>query len=233
MKNGQLWILLISDMMRQTSVFVLSGMLGYFFTFAVGNFSMMSTGLFINSLAACLGAFFVGPGIARRIGKKNSSILSGLLACAAYLVLALFAKDNWIIYISCTAFAALGLSIVGSVGINLYLDAGEYQLYKTGKDNRPFVMSLQTVPMKIGMTLSGSIVAAILYQAGYVQHEGAAATMDNPLRMVFLTGMLASVLYGLSALLVSSFKINEEKSREYAAANDKAMKERKQQTTSK
>ena len=57
--------------------------------------------------------------------------------------------------------------------------------------------------------------------------------MDNPLRMVFLTGMLASVLYGLSALLVSSFKINEEKSREYAAANDKAMKERKQQTTSK
>ncbi len=233
LKNGQLWILLISDMMRQTSVFVLSGMLGYFFTFAVGNFSMMSTGLFINSLTACLGAFFVGPRIARRIGKKNASILSGLLACVAYLVLALFAKDNWIIYISCTAFAALGLSIVGSVGINLYLDAGEYQFYKTGKDNRPFVMSLQTVPMKVGMTLSGSIVAAILYQAGYVQHEGAAATMDNPLRMVFLTGMLASVFYGLSSLLVSTFKINEEKSKEYAAANDRTMKERKQQITSK
>lgn len=226
LKNGQLWILLTSDVLRQTSVFVLSGMLGYFFTFAVGDFSMMSKGLLINSLAACAGAFFVGPHIARRIGKKNASILSASIACAAYLILAIFAKDNWIIYIGCTAAAALGLSIVGSVGINLYLDAGEYQFYKTGKDNRPFVMSLQTVPMKIGMTLSGSIVAAILYQAGYVQHEGAAATMSDPLRMVFLTGILTAILYGVSALLVSAFKINEEKSKEYAAANDRTAKER-------
>ncbi|WP_187374427.1 MFS transporter [Murimonas intestini] len=228
LKNGQLWILLITDILRQTSVFVLSGMLGYFFTFAVGDFTMMSNGLLINSLAACAGAFFVGPYIARRIGKKNSSILSAGIACIAYLILAFFAKDNWIIYISCTAFAALGLSIVGSVGINLYLDAGEYQFYKTGKDNRPFVMSLQTVPMKIGMTLSGSIVAAILYEAGYVQHEGAAATMSDPLRMVFLTGMLVAILYGLSAILVSAFKINEEKSKEYAAENDRTLKERMQ-----
>lgn len=226
LKNGQLWILLLTDMLRQTSVFVLSGMLGYFFTFAVGDFSMMSNGLLINSIAACVGAFFVGPYIARRIGKKNSSILSAAIACIAYLILAFFAKDNWILYIGCTATAALGLSIVGAVGINLYLDAGEYQLYKTGKDNRPFVMSLQTVPMKIGMTLSGSIVAAILYESGYVQHEGAAATLSDPLRMVFLTGMLAAVLYGLSVVLVSTFKINEKKSKEYATANDVTMKTR-------
>ena len=31
----------------------------------------------------------------------------------------------------------------------------------------------------------------------------------------------------------STFKINEEKSKEYAAANDRTMKERKQQITSK
>ncbi|MEG0913781.1 MAG: MFS transporter [Oscillospiraceae bacterium] len=230
LKNGQLWVLLLTDIMRQTSVFVLSGMLGYVFTFAVGDFKMTSTGLLINSLAACGGAFFVGPYVARRIGKKNSSILSAVIASAAYFVMAFFAKDNWIIYISCTAIAALGLSVVSAVGINLYLDAGEYQFFKTGKDNRPFVMSLQTVPMKVGMTLSGSIVAAILYYAGYQQHAGAAATMSEPIKMVFMTGLIAGVLYGLSALLVSTFKINEEKSKEYAAANDKTMKERMQKS---
>lgn len=226
LKNSQLWILLIADILRQSAVFVLSQMIGYFFIFQAGDYLLTSKGLFIQSIAACVGAFFIGPPLAKRLGKKNSVIVSGVICVCSYFALAFLAKDNWQIYIACTSTAAVGLSLLGAVGIQLYLDAGEYQLYKTGKDNRPYVMSLQTVPMKVGMMVSSPIVAKILYLSGYQKNVGAAATMSDPMKMVLLIGLIPGAMYLVYVILMSAFKITESKSKEYAAANHQMLAER-------
>lgn len=226
LKNGQIWILLIADTLRQLAVFVLAGMLGYFFIFAVGDVIRMSDGALIQSICSCIAAFFIGPPLVKKLGKKNSCIISAGVAAAAYFTLAFVAKNNWIIYIACTSTAVIGLSMLGAVGLQLYLDAGEYQLYKTGKDNRSYVMSLQLVPMKIGMMLSASVVAKILELSGYVQNADGTNTMTDPIKMVFLIGIIAGGLYVMYLIIMSFFKISEEKSKEYAAANQKALRER-------
>lgn len=50
----------------------------------------------------------------------------------------------------------------------LYLDAGEYFLYKTGKDTRAIAASLASPPMKIGMTVGNTLGLALLSAIGFV-----------------------------------------------------------------
>jgi Na+/melibiose symporter-like transporter len=185
----------------------------------------MSDGLMVQSICSCIGAFFVGPKLAKRLGKKRACITSGIAAAASYLTLAFVGTEGWYYYIACTSFAALSLSLLGSVGIQLYLDAGEYQLFKTGKDNRPYVMSLQMVPMKFGMMISAPVVAQILRFSGYEQPAGAPPTMSDPDHMVLLIGIICASLAAAYFLILSTFKITEEKSKEYAAANQARLAE--------
>ncbi|MEG2259377.1 MAG: MFS transporter [Oscillospiraceae bacterium] len=91
-------------------------------------------------------------------------------------------------------------------------------MYKTGKDNRTFAMSLMSVPMKIGMAISSVVIAWILTTCGYQAATGIA----DPSKFVMIAGMLPGALYGISGVLMFLFKINEQKSREYAESNQKA-----------
>ena len=220
LKNVQLWIVLVADILRQTAVFVLSAMLSYYFIYHVGDYVKMSDGLLIQSVCSCTAAFTVGPWLAKRLGKKRACIASGVVAAVAYTAIILIGKESWYHYIACTSIAAMGLSMLGTVGIQLYLDVGEYQLFKTGQDNRPYVMSLQMVPMKVGMMLSAPIVAWMLKQAGYRQYEGGMPpTMADPGHMILLIGGIAAALYGAYVLMMLLFGINEEQSKRYAAEN--------------
>ncbi|MEG0914017.1 MAG: MFS transporter [Oscillospiraceae bacterium] len=217
LKNGQILLLLAVDIMRMTGMFTISAVMTYYYSYIAGDFSLMTVALTVQSIAALFGAIVMPP-VAAKIGKKHSSIISGIVAGLAYVVLGLFGQNHWMIYVACSAVAALGLAIVGSCGSNLYLDAAEYQLYKTGKDNRTFAMSLMSVPMKIGMAISSVVIAWILTTCGYQAATGIA----DPSKFVMIAGMLPGALYGISGVLMFLFKINEQKSREYAESNQKA-----------
>jgi Na+/melibiose symporter-like transporter len=107
-------------------------------------------------------------------------------------------------------------AIINSCGVNLYLDCGEYQLFKTGKDNRTFTMSMLGVGIKVGFVLSSVVVTLILEFSGY---DGATASVANVGMMVLLLGGIPAGLNLLYTVLMLFYCITEEKSREYAAAN--------------
>jgi len=81
------------------------------------------------------------------------------------------------------------------------------------------------VPMKIGMMLSAPIVAQILRFSGYQQPVGAPPIMSDPDHMVLLIGILCAALNAAYFIILSAFRITEEKSKEYATANQARMAE--------
>jgi len=226
LRNSQIWVLLIASTLTMTSLLLVSAIQIYYFQYSIGNVNMQPVSATIMAIVSCAAAFIMAP-VARKIGKRNSAITTALFGTVCMALIGLFAHQNVWFFIVVSAISGFGAAIVGTVGVNLFLDAAEYQLYKTGKDSRAFVMSLYNIPMKIGLALSAPIAAFILTESGFVQEtvDGALATsMSNPQLFVRWFGLLQAAIYLVSVFMYAFlYKISDAKAAEYAAENQRRM----------
>jgi Na+/melibiose symporter-like transporter len=220
LKNPQMIILLLADALRWTSMMTIMGVGMYYYSYVVKNPGMMTIALTVQSVIGLVMAFILAP-LARKLGKKNSAVTTGIVTTAAYFALGFtaFRGGPWV-FMAFSWVAYASQLLINSCGVNLYLDCGEYQLYSSGKDNRTFVMSLYGIGIKIGFMLSSVVIAFMLSQAGYNAAD-ALNPLPNPDRFVLLLGLIPGILNGVYTLLMCFYGITEEKSRLYAEENHK------------
>jgi Na+/melibiose symporter-like transporter len=222
LKNPYIWLLVIGGIGAQVAMFTLSPLSAYFFTYSLGNLNLMAVSRTVSSSLG-LGVAFVAPLVVKKIGKRNSAMLSTFGAAVCYALTALFANGNFLVYIILASLLLVINSPLGSVGVNLWLDAAEYQLHKTGRDSRPFIMSLNSITMKIGQMISSFTYAWVLSFAGF---DTATSTLD-PQKLVWGMYGLLTAAYLFVSLMYLLFNITEAKSKELAAANHKMLEERR------
>jgi len=214
LKNPSVLLLLVVDVLRRVAANAVSVGAPYYYRYSAGDMSYMSLSGFVAGIVGFIAAVIAVP-IARKIGKKNSSVFSGVVPALLYIAAALFTDNNPILYIAIASGVTIGLAVVNTWGVNLYLDAAELQLYKTGEDNRPFIMSLANVPTKFGFIFSGPLLALLLGLSGYE-----ANSMSDTSGFVFWLGIIPAVLYLLSSLLIwFGYRINDAEAAEAAAEN--------------
>jgi Na+/melibiose symporter-like transporter len=218
LRNGQLLLLFLADSLRWAAYISLSAVAAYYFSYVAQNMALLTVALTAQSVAGFTGSV-AGRPIATKLGKKNSGIVTGIF-CAAFLaVLTVWGEASAYVYIVCVSGVFFFIGIIGAWGANLYLDCGEYQLYKTGKDNRTFTMGFYGISAKVGFILSSTAIAILLELSGY---NGAANTVANVRLMVLLIGGILGGFYLLYALGMLFYGITDEKSREYAEHNHQA-----------
>ena len=226
LRNLQIWVLLIANTLTMTTILLVSSVQIYYFQYSVGDVDMQPVSATIMAVVGCVAAFTMAP-VARKIGKKTSAITSALFGVVCMALIGFFAHQNVWFFIVMSAVNGFGAAIVGTVGVNLFLDAAEYQLYKTGKDSRAFVMSLYNIPMKIGLAVSTPIAAYMLTTSGYLQEtiNGVLVTsMSNPRLFVWWFGLLLAAIQLVVVLMyVFMYKITDAKALEYAAENQKRL----------
>ena len=106
--------------------------------------------------------------------------------------------------------------------VTMYLDCGEYFLWKTGKDTRAIATGLASPPMKIGMALGGSIGLYLLGATGYVAGFTPTAAWVSEFMMV--TFQVPAFVYLLAALIVAvMYKIKDADVAKYAQENQERM----------
>jgi Na+/melibiose symporter-like transporter len=221
-RNPYIWLLLFANVMVQVAMFTLSPLSAYFFTYSIGNMNLMAVSRTAMSLLG-LGVAFLAPRVVRKMGKRNSALFSTFCNSLVYVAMALFSGGNFYVYLALTLAFSMINGPIGSVGINLWLDAAEYQLYKTGRDSRPFIMGLTGITMKIGQMISSFTYAAILTFANF---DTATSTLNAPKLVWGMYGFLAAC-YALTALAYLLFNINDAKAKEYADHNHRVMEEKK------
>ena len=226
LKNGQIVLLMFADTLRSAVLMSIAGLNAYVFRYVVQNMALMTTYLTISSAVGILVAFAARP-ISAKLGKKNSALLSGAIGSIMYISLGLFGGTNPVLYTVFVVGAAAGIMIITSCGVNLYLDCAEYQLFKTGQDNRTFAMSMIGVTVKLGFVASSVIVSAFLEFAGY---DSATQTMSDPAMLIRSMGLIFGGCYVLYFVLMLFYKITEDKSREYAEHNHRVAQERAKAT---
>lgn len=172
---------LFSDIFRFTGYYVLMGISVYQCTYVLDDMSAMGLVLTISGLTCVLGNY-LAPYFVKKIGgrKKNVQVFGGLTGLFGLLIV--FFGKTVAGFVTCLSVSFFFMSFIDSVDYAMYMDAGEYQLYKTGEDVKPFFISMYGIAVKISSALSavfiGLILKGISYQAGMTL-SGAGRTQLN------------------------------------------------------
>jgi Na+/melibiose symporter-like transporter len=223
-KNPAVWMLVIASVIAQISGFTLSSFNSYYFTYVLEDINLLAV---VNTAVSYLGlvVVFVSPPIAKKLGKKNSYIISFMGNVIGYALIVFLGFQNFPVFLAGRLIVRLTGGPSGAVGINIWGDAAEYQLFKTGRDSRPFIMSLNSLMMKIGQFVSSFTYAAILT---YTEYEalGDGKASVNVSKMHYGVQGFMLVSYVLILICYILFPVSEAKSQEYINANKKMLEER-------
>ncbi|WKY48943.1 MFS transporter [Eubacteriaceae bacterium ES3] len=219
--NSQLVVLIIVFSCVYTGMFLLNGVMAYYFTYVLGDFMLMTITLTVNTLFGFIASVFI-PRIGLKLGKKRAMVVGlgiyGIMSC----MITFFAAESFPIYIAISVVNIMAMYLFNSFGVNYMLDAGEYGFYTTKKDNRAVAMSMFNLPIKIGLALGGAIGAFGLAWAGY--EVGAEISPDFISKFMIILGIApgAIALFG-AVVMFFGYKISDEDAAMYAAENAKAM----------
>ena len=198
----------------------------YYFQYSIGNLMWQATAGTIGGFAT-LGFAIICPMFARRIGKKNSFIFQYVWLSLCYLFMMFFADGNVWVYIIIFGIVGLGNSMAMTWGVILWLDAAEIQLHEKGVDNRPFVMAVSNIPIKIGFIASGPVVAFLLNNSGYqVDSAGVGSLASTQMFMYVWLGIVVALYILAGIIFFFGYNTSEQYAAECAAANAAADEER-------
>ena len=227
--NPQFVVVLLAGALVSSQQQAVNQFNAYYFRYSVGNMNLLAFAGTIST-AVGLGAALVMPPIARKLGKKRSAVVAMLVQFAANIVIMFWTdartyQHALTVKIIANAVAMIGNSILLAWGANLFLDTAEYQLWKTGKDTRPFILTFQGFPVKIAMLVAAPVAAYVLPASGFDQ---ATLTMANTNTLCWWIGFIPCIGFGIAFLLYQfAYKISDQQAKEYAEHNRRVMEERK------
>jgi Na+/melibiose symporter-like transporter len=198
-RNPYVWVLFLRGLLAQVGTFTMYGLNAYFFTYSLGNINFMALNNTIGSWLG-LGVVILAPQIAKRLGKKRSVLIAALSSFLVNCTYAVFAHGNFPLFLTMSILNRIFMGPSSVIGVNQWIDAADYQYYKTGRDSRPFIMSLSTIGMKVGQLLSSFTYAWVLIFCNFVSLGQGQVEMDVPRLVLGMFGFQA-IQTGISLLI--------------------------------
>lgn len=165
--NRQLLLLIGGDTAVSLGLFSITTLTVYYFKYVTQNVAWMSPFTLFMGIFTFLSAA-IAPMAANKLGKKNTYLLAAVWYIIGNIALRLFGASSPYIYIAICGLTAL----IGAMGFSIrqamYMDTAEYGHYKSGKDASAFIMSMYTLPVKIGIALATTIAGYGLAMIGYI-----------------------------------------------------------------
>jgi len=207
-KNPPLWGLMMAEVFRNSYVLILTAFAYYYFKYVLNEFTLLSFFILAISVARLSGTL-VASWVGNRIGKRTTYWLSLVLAAAGFGQAIFFSENVWgFTAVFCIA-SMLGI-VAGSMSSVLFSDTVVYGEWKTGRNNRAFIMSLQSLTIKLAIFIRAGVVAlglpAIGFKANALPMEG----VVDGIRSIMIFAPAAAC--AVSALIFFlGYRIDEEK----------------------
>jgi GPH family glycoside/pentoside/hexuronide:cation symporter len=235
--NDQLLTYTVVSTISSISMFTILPLGVFYYMYVLQNMMLMPVGLTISTLFGVVAAM-IGPVIGKKIGKKRALQTGQIITIIDSTLIALLAGNTntiaggiqigFIIYVALSCLTMIGSNIWMGFGGNYFVDAGEYGLWKTGKDNRAVAMGLGSPPVKIALIVGGALGGYVLHAIGYrpgMGIPGGPAFPENFTRsfMMLLGGVPA--VFSLLGLIIFSlgWKITDADAAKYAKENMERM----------
>ncbi|MFC1494127.1 MFS transporter [Thermodesulfobacteriota bacterium] len=216
--NTHLILIMIADTLKDVAIFGLVSIAVYYFKYVTGDSSWMTVYTF-TSAVSILTATVIAPHVIKRIGRKETCVYTAFLGIIGYLLLRKFGTNGPITYTLIIACTNLVVYLPMPIRQAMYMDACEYGFYKTGKNASAFIMSMYTMPVKIGIAGALAIIPLFLAYIGYVPNME--STPEFVTNLMNLIAFLPIACYLLAGFVFIFYGLTEEKVAFYMEENAK------------
>ena len=190
----------------------------YYFNYSLGNLSLLALSGTISTTVNMVSATIIPP-FARKIGKKRSALITRYVSVIINVFVAFFTDGNFVMKVVLVSINTVASAIFMAWGINYYLDVAEYQMWKTGKDMKAFVVSMSNMTARLGGVIGAPIGMWILGQTGY---DAATKTLSNTSLLCMFIGLAPAVTALISGLIYQfGYRLTDAQAKEYAEENAK------------
>lgn len=219
-KNKPLILMLIAETCKTLFNVLVNSMGVYYFAVVVNNLTQQPIFATSLSIAGFVGTIVAGQFTMRLLGKKKTYLI-GFAGPAVLLVLArIFGGNNQLVFIGLMTIAYFFFTNIATPGPAMFADCVEYGKFKIGKEARAFVMSLYTLPIKIGVLLAGGLSGYMLAAIGYSAEAEVTSSISSGIfsavtlapAAVLTVGFVCILFYNLTESKVQEImKINRDK----------------------
>lgn len=217
-RNRQLLLLMCADCAVNIGLFCISTLSVYYFKYVAESEAWMSPFTLSLGIFTFLSAL-LAPVAANKMGKKNTYLLAGACSFIGHIVLRFFGASSPYLYIGIICLTALVSGMGFSIRQAMYMDAAEYGYYKTGKDASAFIMSMFTLPVKVGIALATTIAGYGLALIGYIPNVAATDQfVDNLMNLICYIPAGCGVI---AFSIMTFYSLTDDKLSEYMKVNAK------------
>ena len=205
-KNPPLMYLMFAQVFGSTSIFIITALAIYYFTYVAGNPAFFSVFLLATSIARLIGSF-AAAWIGVRLGKRNSYCLFLVLAAVGF-VSARFATGSLWGFTAVFCISSMLAMVSASMNTALFADTVVYGEWKTGKNIRAFTMALMNLPIKVGVLVRSTVVTAGLMAIGFVANAAPTPRVIEGISSI-MTFTPAATYVIAAAIFFFGYKIDE------------------------
>lgn len=215
-KNKQLLIFVVAYGVFCTSYFLLTSLVPYYFIYVAGNPLMIATAMTLSVVVGFVGSL-LAPFLVTKTGKKMIFVIGNIIGVIGFAVIAL-SLSSAVLFIVGYSLIVFGQYLFFVFLANYAQDVGEYNLWKTGKDNRAVALGIINMPIKIGIILGGAIATYGLSIIGY--SAGMTPTPEFLTNFMVIVGVIPAVILVVAALvMLIGYKITDADAEKYTKEN--------------
>lgn len=216
-KNPPLMLILIAEVCKTVCQTLVFSMAIYYFRVVVNNLEFQPIFATALSIAGFVGSIFAGQFIVKKIGKRNTYLIGLCFPAVALICARLFGGTSDVVFMGIMIVGWFFFTFIATTGPAMFADCVEYGKYRIGKEGRAFIMSLYTLPIKIGVLIAGGFSGYLLAAVGYTAEAAVTPEMASGLFSAITLAPAAVLAVGFICMLF--YKLTEKRVKEIMELN--------------
>ncbi len=205
-KNKYLMIITLIMALIMTAFMGRIAVTAYYVIYCLGSFQLIALIMTIPSIGGILGSFFV-PMLAKKFGKRNCLMISGIIQGIGLLIIYLAPFDN--ITMVLVGDCIFGLSNIGfPLSLSMVADSVDYMEYKSGIRTDGTAYATYGLATKLGTALGGAIGVLLLSAFGYVANAEQTAEALKGINVV--VNLIPAILFFLASLACLLWNMSDQ-----------------------
>lgn len=181
------------------------GMSVYYYTYIIGNVSLMSVGA--AATVAVLPVLFVFPKLVSKMKVKDLMILGAVIGMIGFLI-QFIANKNFIVFIIGNMISGVGILPFSYLVSLLVIDCANFNEWKKRPRMEGTLNTVSGIAKKAGSAIGAGFSGVMLGLAGY--DKTVAVMPDSAMMMIrVLQGLVPAVCYLLTILCLKIYKLDK------------------------
>lgn len=205
--NPSYFLVVLVNMFGSVAQMFVSSMLIYYYNFVAENAALYTLHLTIANASSLIMAL-AAPYVTKFLGSTKRTMLLGYSMMTVALLLGKFFGMTPMVFLVCASVFECGMALKGAVSTAMINDCAVYSEWKTGKDIRGILASVNmTFSGTLASTLKNFVFAAAMVTSGYISGEAVTPAIKEGL--LNSTTLYPFVLCAIAVVLMVFYKLDK------------------------